>query len=251
MTVHATLTSPASGATEQPVSGNLEFTISGLPGDRSIGIFVDIGEGFTSSGGSYTTDGDKSKAYSTITPRTGVAWYAQERDFPSGANPENGPTNTFTIVQYAANFGGLFVTFHSFFPSSTFPNANPVFFIASAGFDGVSFPPDDYIALLDGVLSIDDGNIISALSVSGVEFESEGGIGVLNESHVVSEGEHTAVISLAGNRWLNGEEGDLITDVYTRSFTALAPRPNKPITPFPTDTDTGVILQPTLSWEVG
>ena len=27
--------------------------------------------------------------------------------------------------------------------------------------------------------------------------------------------------------------------------------PNKPITPFPTDTDTGVILQPTLSWEVG
>ena len=74
---------------------------------------------------------------------------------------------------------------------------------------------------------------------------------MLNESHVVSEGEHTAVISLAGNRWLNGEEIGFITDVYTRSFTALAPFPNKPTTPFPTDTGTGIILQPTLSWEVG
>ncbi len=40
-------------------------------------------------------------------------------------------------------------------------------------------------------------------------------------------------------------------DVLVQSYGTELTAPNKPTTPAPTDTGTGIILQPTLSWEVG
>ena len=243
MTVHATLTSPANGATEQPTSGNLEFTVSGLPGGRSIGIYIDIGEGFSQIGGSSVTNGDKSIPYSIITPRTVVQWYAQERDSPGGGNPENGTTQTFTIVEYEANFGSLSASMSS--PSSVFDNNNPVLFAVGASISGVTFE-GDVIVLIDGKITVDDVTIFT-LSVLGENVPGWS----FSDTKGVSEGERTAKLFLAGTRWLDGEDVGLTTDIVTKVFTALPPTPNKPISPTPSDTDTGIILLPTLSWEVG
>ena len=243
MTVHATLTSPTSGASEQPVSGDLEFTISGLPGGRSIGLFIDIGEGFASIGGSHTSDGDKSQAYSGIDPRTDVQWYAQERDFPSGANPENGTISTFTIVQYVANLGSLNAGLTR--PSSVFVNPNPVAFIAGASIGGTVFDGDT-IVLIDGKITVDSVTIF-ILSVSGEVVPGWS----FSDTSIVSEGEHEAKLFLSGTRWILGEDAGLTTDIVTRTFDAGPTPPNKVTNPIPTDTDTGIILLPTLSWQAG
>ena len=43
----------------------------------------------------------------------------------------------------------------------------------------------------------------------------------------------------------------VISSEYTFTTAGDPPAPNKPTTPTPTDTDTGIVLLPTLSWEAG